>query len=626
MAYHRPMRVSLGLLALAAIAGCNRVPNAGTLRDAGSNPCTAQPAGMVCYGTELATCDGAGHATSQTDCAASGQICAPGLGCRACVPAQVTCTGEMVSLCNIEGTARMPGPTCDPSIGEHCSQAGCVNLCEQAVTDHSYIGCDYYPTVLPNSELNPAFQYAVVIANPQLVDAQVTILHSTDVIEQLVVPPGALAIRELPWVDALRGTAGAPASVLVPDGAYHVVSDVPVTLTQFNPLRYQSSPTCTSTDPVDGCFSYTNDASLLLPVHVLTGSYLVVSRPTHVLDRVESGMAPMHGASPGFVAIVNAEDHAIAVTVRSSAHTLPSSDGAVPALAPGESHDFALAVGDVLVLESADPSGACPGVSDMDMRGTTTVTYCDPGRDYDLTGTEIVSSERVAVYSGHDCTFVPYNRWACDHVEEQIFPVESLANDLFVPVTHPIRMGEPNILRIVAVGGAAHVTFDPPLRDGTDAVDLTRGEYTEHEVDQDVWARADGPILGALFLVGQNYLGFDTIGRSPFAVGDPAMSLVVPTAQYRRSYEILAPDTYSQSYIGVAIPMGGQVYLDDAPITGMLTQSTATGMATGQIRISAGSHAIRGDHLFGLYVYGFGSYTSYMVPGGMDFVPLGMPF
>lgn len=627
MPYVRGIRRRLfGLVALVVVAGCNRIPNAGTFHDAGPNPCGAQPAGQTCYGTQSVDCDGSGHATRQTDCAASGQVCAPGLGCRTCVPAQVRCDGETVRLCNIDGTALMPGPTCDPTIGEHCSPGGCVDLCAQAVTDHSYIGCDYYPTVLPNSELDPTFTYAVVISNPQLVSAQVTILHGTDVLEQLVVPAGGLALRELPWIEALRGDYAAPASVLVPDGAYHLVSDVPVTVQQFNPLRYQSSPDCTSMAPENGCFSYTNDASLVLPVHVLTGSYVVVSRPTHVVDRVDTTMAPSHSASPGFVAIVNAEDHGIMVTVRSSAYTRASADGVVPALSPGESHDFALAVGDVLLLETADPGPTCPGATDSDSTSSTMVTYCDPGRDYDLTGTEIVSAEQVAVYAGHDCAFVPYDRWACDHLEQQIFPVETLGNDFFVPVTHPLRMGEPNVLRVVAGGRDVHVVFDPPLDDGTDAIDLARGEHTEHEIHADVWVRADGPILGALFLVGQNYLGFDTIGRSPFAVGDPAMSMIVPAAQYRRSYQILAPDTYSQSWIGVAIPVGGQVYLDEAPITASLAESGSSGMLTGQLRIASGTHSVRGDHLFALYVYGFGSYTSYMVPGGMDFVPLGEPF
>lgn len=608
-------------LLLVAAAGCTRAPFVSTPVDGGPNPCASQPAGLVCFGSELERCDGNGNAVSRTNCAATGQLCAPGVGCRTCVPSRLTCAGESVRLCNADGSALTNGPTCDVSIGEHCSPAGCANLCRQAVTNNSYIGCEYFPTVLPNSELDPNFRYAVVIANPQLVSAQVQIFRGASVVAQLVVPAGGLSVQELDWIDALRGDNAHPASVLARDSTYHLVSDVPVTVTQFNPLRYQLSPTCTSTALLDGCFSYTNDASLLLPAHVLTGSYVVVSRPTHVLSRQTPPAPVLRGANPGFVAIVNVEDHAIAVNVRSTAHTIASLDGAIPALAPGEAHDFMLDVGDVLVLETADPGEPCPGMTDHEQVGADSRDYCLPGPDWDLTGTQVRTQARVAVYGGHDCTFVPYNRWACDHLEQQLFPLESLGVELFAPITHVLRAGEPNLVRVVAAMAPAHVTFEPPLEDGTSAVDLMPFTYTEHELRHDVWIRSNSPILGAMFLVGQNYLG----ATSSLAVGDPAMSLLVPTEQYRTSYAFLAPDTYSQSYIDVAIPMGAQVYLDGAPITARLTPS-APPMMTGRLAISTGAHSIRADRPFGLYVYGFGSYTSYMYPGGLDLTHIGRPF
>ncbi|MFO0686397.1 MAG: IgGFc-binding protein [Sandaracinus sp.] len=623
-------RVGLSGLALLSLAlvgvGCRRVPNAGAFQDGGPNPCAAQPAGLICYGTEATQCDGHGGAVSRTDCAASGQVCAPDVGCRVCVPRQVSCDGETVILCNDDGSAQSTGPTCNVDAGQHCSVGGCMDLCALAVADHSYIGCEYFPTVLPNSEVDSRFHFAVVIANPQLVPAQVTILKGEDVVDRVVVDPGGLAVRELEWIAALHGSSDAPGSVLVPDGAYHLVSDVPVTVTQFDALEYQRDATCDSLAPENGCFSYTNDASLLLPSHVLTGSYLVMARATHVLDgRDLSAGTTNHSASPGFATIVNVEDHAISVLVHSTAYTMASADGLVPALSPGEDHEFTLGIGDVLVLASADPGTTCPGETSQDTSATREFDYCNAGPEYDLTGTEIRSYERIAVFGGHNCTFVPYNRWACDHLEEQLFPVESMGQQLFVPVTHPLRMGEPNLLRVVAAGETARVTFTPPLEDGTTTVDLVRGQYTEHEVRSDVLVQADAPILGALYLVGQNYLGFDTVATSRYAVGDPAMALVVPTEQYRRSYEFLAPETYPQSYVGVAIPTGGQIYLDGAPITGQLTPSTAM-MSVGQIRIPTGPHSITGDHGFGVYVYGFGSYTSYFVPGGLDFRPITPPF
>ncbi len=307
------------------LGSCNVVPPAGSgpLRDA----CREQPAGILCVGDELHDCNGTGRSSRITDCTQSGLVCVPSRGCMTCAPEQFSCDGETVRLCNADGTELGFGPTCDPSLGQHCSRESCQDLCARAVETHSYIGCEYFPTVLPNSGLDPAFTFAVVVANPQLVEAQVTITRGADVLHQLVVPPGGLEVRELPWVDALRGDPTLRGSVHVPSGAYRLTSDVPVTVSQFNPLRYQRMDGCSGRE----CYSYTNDASLLLPSHVLTGSYLAMSRATHVLRRD----GELSGAS-GFVGIVNVEDREITVTVRSRAHTLASADGAVPALAPGE--------------------------------------------------------------------------------------------------------------------------------------------------------------------------------------------------------------------------------------------------------------------------------------------------
>jgi hypothetical protein len=58
------------------------------------------------------------------------------------------------------------------------------------------------------------------------------------------IAPGAVETIRLPWVDALKETAvtmtgAAPQarSALVPEGAYRLRSNVPVTAYQFNPLE-----------------------------------------------------------------------------------------------------------------------------------------------------------------------------------------------------------------------------------------------------------------------------------------------------------------------------------------------------------------------------------------------------
>ena len=63
-----------------------------------------------------------------------------------------------------------------------------------------------------------------------------------------------------------RRTANASTTV-VGGGAYHIVTNEPVAVYQFNPRDYT----------IGGTYSYTNDASLLLPVNAMTQNYFCLS-------------------------------------------------------------------------------------------------------------------------------------------------------------------------------------------------------------------------------------------------------------------------------------------------------------------------------------------------------------
>lgn len=47
----------------------------------------------------------------------------------------------------------------------------------------------------------------------------------------------------------------------------------------------------------------------------------------------------------------------------------------------------------------------------------------------------------MQVIAGHNCTFVAYNRWACDHLEEAPFPLEAWGTETIVSKTRPPMAG-----------------------------------------------------------------------------------------------------------------------------------------------------------------------------------------
>lgn len=627
------------------VAGCsgdpdgsgNREPVPNPVGDSGM-PSTAVPSvcseGLSCRGdVEVTRTCVAGEAHEvERDCAPQGQVCQLGVGCAACRPGSGKCDGSQAQVCRPDGSGFDVQDECDLAIGEVCSDTdgGCLNLCAEAEASHSYIGCEYWPTPALNSQLDPEFEFAVAIANPQRVPAQVTVRLGATMLAQAEVAPGALETVTLPWIVALKGVSQEERSALVTPGAYRLQSNVPVTVYQFNPLEYRIEQDCVSEHLVDvpdaenpqidgQCFSYSNDASLLLPTHVLTGDYMVVSRST-MLNRIETAQFDLLAKSPGFFAVVGVEAREVQVQVTVTAHVIASVDGAVAALAPGEQGSFTLAQGDVLQIVADAPTECGTGPQDTGVDPNTNQiveirTYCEVGPEYDLTGSEVHADGKLAVISGHNCGFVPFDRWACDHQEEAIFPLQAWGQDYLVAMTEPLR-DEPNIVRVVSGADGNQIHFDPAV-----AADVTldHGAILEFEVAEDFRVTGTGALLVAQFLVGQDYAGIATAGA--MGLGDPSLSLAVPTEQFRRSYSVLAPATFVQNYVNVIAPVDGAVEIDGEPITGFQPVGS-TGMATARVAVDPGQHELSSSDFFGVVSYGFGTYTSYMVPGGLDLTPI----
>jgi len=493
------------------------------------------------------------------------------------------------------------------------------------------------------------FQFAVAVANPQTASATVTVTRNGSNVATAMVAPGALEIIRLPWVDSIKnpttlnadGDQTVPHSALARGAAYRLVSSLPVTAYQFNPLEYRIDRDCASESasgaPPDGqCFSFTNDASLLLPTHVFTGNYMVMSRPTLQTraEYLETSGSPIRDpltsrpivntiVSAGFATIVGVSETPVTVNVSASANIAASEDGSVSRQAAGSTASYTLSQGDVLILASDAPSSCAPsgstdritqdcgrgfGLPDPCIRQ---LTYCNVGEQYDLSGTVIQATGPVQVFGGHECAFVPYNRFACDHLEESLFPLEAWGRDFTVSATQPLR-SEPNVVRILAQRAGTVVRFDPAV---TPDATLAAGQIYEFETTQDFRVTASDSIMVGQFLVGQDYEGLNTSMAE--SNGDPAFSLAIPTEQFRTDYTFLAPDTYTVTYLNVTATMGQQVMLDGAPVTGWRPVG-ASEMQTARVAIRPGAHQILSSQPFGIVVYGFGSYTSYMYPGGLD--------
>jgi hypothetical protein len=523
-----------------------------------------------------------------------------------CTPGEVWCVDNWIAECDDAGEW-VQQTDCGES-GLVCAAGECVDIseeCAEAINERSYIGCEYFTTTLSNSALaTPPFTYAIAIANNGTQAADIEVEDGTDTVYGFSVPAGEmLTLDDLPWKTDVKnayvndGISNVFATRKVANAVYHVTSTMPVTAYQFNALEYEET----------GSFSYTNDASLLLPAHIYRDEYVAMSRANFKIDFDGYGTWL---SQPGFIAILGPAEGSTTVEIESSAFTLPSdsvSNASYSALSPGGTLTAEIGAFEVLQIFSGSESG-CTG---------SALCYssycCNTPADYDLTGSviRVLDGPNPAVFGGHDCTFVPFNKWACDHLEEQMFPLETWGTHYLCPHNVTQAPAEPSVWRVLSGSDANPIAFNPSSVHA--AVTLDKGEFVEFESLSDFEIVGEGRVSVAQFMVGQNY----TSDTSPPLNGDPAMALGVPVEQFRTQYTFLAPTTYVYNYLTVVHPLGAYPLLDGTAIAGDTVEITGEWART-NLQITGGVHDISSDVAFGIEVYGVGSYTSYMYPGGLD--------
>jgi hypothetical protein len=508
-----------------------------------------------------------------------------------------------------------PGAIPGSSSGTLGGEAGAkFGPCDEAAAAKSYVGCDYWPTVTGNL-VQSVFDFAVAVANVSAERVNVTVTGPGGTNQKISIEPESLGVVYLPWVPELKGNdqLGLTASVVAKGGAFHLVSDRPVVVYQFNPLEFRAaggppgkdwSKCVKAAASAPDCYSYTNDASLLLPSSAMTGNYRVMG--SGGWTREGGGLFGLGNTQLGATLSITATADGTKVSVKLGAKAEVAAGGGIGGGRAGDTVTFTLNKGDVAQM------------------------LTKPGNAYDFSGSVVSSDKPVQLISGVPCVDMPKGVQACDHVEETIFPAETLGKRYVVmSPTGPKKNKVGQVVRLFGNEDATKLTYLPAKP--TSCPDtLTAGQVADcGEVSEDFEVKGDKSFGVATFLMGGAKVDPDYNPQTPAQPqGDPSQSFAVAVEQYRSKYIFLAPTDYKASFADVIAPAGVKVRLDGQDVSAQFEPITGTAFARGRLSLGAGkngAHVIDADQPVGLQVLGYGDNTSYQYPGGLNLEPITAP-
>jgi hypothetical protein len=454
--------------------------------------------------------------------------------------------------------------------------------CEQAAATKSSQGCEFWAADLPNAwqvTLGPSAEeqpFGIVVTNTASETATVEVFvgKQAAAIESADIAPGAL--RVFKFGNSLGTIAQGNNEGL----AYRIESDRPVTAYQYNPLD--------NSNPV-----YSNDASLLFPTHVLDTDYTAITGDALWMVNANGG---------AFVTAVATEDDT----------TVTFYPPAGVTMYPGNN---------VAVLER--------GQTYTMMSNEVTAVWQNDAGQGNLSGLRVAADKPIAVFSGNVCSWepTPMEFCCCDHLEHQMLPLTAWGEAYIVSTAAPASEVADDDVRVRMVGSFDNtaLSYSPAAPPGA-PTSLDAYETVVFTSSTSFVVTGDKPFAVAEFLMSNEAVTVDPTPDNPddnFFIGDPAMILVPPSAQFRGEYVFQVPAEYASNWVTILRPAGAAVDLDGAAVGDASTWQdvgTLDGATwqRGHFPISFGPHRVESDadEGVGILVVGYDVAVSFGFAGG----------
>ena len=236
---------------------------------------------------------------------------------------------------------------------------------------------------------------------------------------------------------------------------------------------------------------------------------------------------------------------------------------------------------------------------------------------YDLTGTIVRATERIAVVSGSQCAQVPGIMSAqtcasCDHLLEQMTPSTTWGRQ-FVLSDFAFKPGE-DIVRIYnGQGFPVQLTLSGAVAGSSM---LPANQFVDFSFEGEVTIEADEPVQVVQMCTGGQC--------EPVSSTDPFYTNIIPSEQWGTTYSfatVTSPLFHAHYITIIKKSDAGRIAVDGYLIgSGAFSPMPGTDYYVGKIRVNSGSHRVVGDSSFVVYVYGFGTDDSYGYPASGAFL------
>jgi gliding motility-associated-like protein len=221
--------------------------------------------------------------------------------------------------------------------------------------------------------------------------------------------------------------------------------------------------------------------------------------------------------------------------------------------------------------------------------------------DSSLTGTliQVQNCKPIAVWGGAVCSNVPVGCSACDHLYEQLFPLNMWGKSF---ILIPTATRSKDRYAIVADKSNTTITIN-----GTPTTITNAGANYEADLTTPLNITADKPIAIAIFAVG---------GSCGGTSGDPMMMWVTPIEQNIISIIFVAQSSaiINNHYVSIVAKTStiGSIKLNGTNIGSLFaTVPSNTKYSYVKKSVSPGANTITSDSGFTAYAYGYGNYESY---------------